>query len=350
MAHVEEHQVIVQEQFGFRKGHATVHQLARVENIIQRNKALSTNTAMVLLDVEKAFDNVWHDGLIHKLVQANVPSYLTRMVRNYLSNRQFRVHLSGSASELKDVPAGVPQGSLLGPILYNIYTSDVPRLPAGCSLALYADDSAIMANGRTPAIYRSRLQQGVTTYVTYLADWKIKVNEAKSQAILFRHRPSPKLLPPDTCFIRVNNRPVEWENEVVYLGVTIDSKQLYRSHTDKLKSRCIGLLKSLYPLISRRSKLSSRNKLAVFKCIVAPVVNYAMPVWGSCAETHKKKLQVVQNRLLRTILDVPYNTRISELHRTAGCKTIQERIEDSLQDFVVSAAHSENPLIRAIVN
>lgn len=350
MAHVEEHNIIVPVQFGFRRGHSTVHQLVRVENTILRNKALSNNTAMVLLDVEKAFDNVWHDGLVHKLVQANVPGYLVKMVRNYLSNRTFQVHLSGVKSDVMAITAGVPQGSLLGPMLYNLYTSDVPQLPAGCILALYADDSAIIANGRTPKDYRSRLQRGVTAYVTYLTSWKIKVNEAKSQAILFRHRQSPKLLPPPDCFIRVNRCPVEWSNEVGYLGVTIDNKLIYRSHTDILKRRCIGLLKSVYPLINRRSRLSRRNKLATFTAIIAPVVNYAMPVWGTCAATHVKKLQVVQNRFLRTILDASYDTRISELHRAAGCKTVQQRIEESIDSFIVSATHSEHPLIRALVN
>lgn len=349
MEHVEENHTIVPEQFGFRRGHSAVHQLVRVENTIQRNKALSNNTAMVLLDVEKAFDNVWHDGLVHKLVQADVPTYIVKMVRNYLSNRTFRVHLPGATSEVKAIAAGVPQGSLLGPMLYNLYTSDVPQLPGGCILALYADDSAIMANGRTPTIYRSRLQQGVTAYVAYLTSWKIKVNEAKSQAILFRHRPSPKLLPPPECFIRINGCPVDWTSEVGYLGVTIDDKLTYRAHTDNLKWRCLGLLKKLYPLIKRRSRLSRRNKLAVFNAIIAPMVNYAMPSWGTCAATHKRKLQVVQNRLLRTILDVPNNTRVSELHRAAGCKTIEERVEDAIDSLFVTATASEYPLIRALV-
>ncbi|XP_062710638.1 uncharacterized protein K02A2.6-like [Aedes albopictus] len=226
----------------------------------------------------------------------------------------------------------------------------IPELPGGCSLALYADDSGIVANGRTPAIYRSRLQRGVTAYVTYLASWKIKVNEAKSQAILFRHRQSPKLLPPPDCFIRVNNKPIDWANEVGYLGVVFDDKLTYRAHTDGLKQKCMWLLNSLYPLIRRRSRLSRRNKLAVLNTIIIPVVNYAMPVWGTCAESHKQKLQVVQNRLLRIILDVPYDSRIRYMHSAAGCKTVRDRIEDAIDSLYVSATASEYPLIRALVN
>ena len=78
LGHIEEHEVIIPEQFGFRKGYSAVQQLVRVENIIYRNKSLSNNTAMALLDVEKAFDNVWHDGLIHKLVQSRFPLYLIK--------------------------------------------------------------------------------------------------------------------------------------------------------------------------------------------------------------------------------------------------------------------------------
>lgn len=350
MQHIEQQQILIPEQFGFRKGHSTVHQLIRVENIINRNRSLSNNCAMALLDVEKAFDNVWHEGLIHKMVQAGFPMFLTRMIRSYLHERKFQVIVAGSRSELCEAAAGVPQGSLLSPTLYNVYTSDVPLLPAGCSLALYADDSAIIANGRQPAHYRSRLQQGVSCYVSYLHSWKIKVNEEKIQAILFKHRPSPKLSPPPDCFIQVNGCPVKWSSEITYLGVIIDEKLLYRAHTDKIKQRCTMLLQLLYPLIKRGSILSLRNKVAVFNAIIAPVVNYAMPLWGSCAEVHKKKLQVIQNRLLRTILNLPRETRISDLHRIAKCKTINERIEDAFNWFIASAQSSENTLIRAVIN
>jgi hypothetical protein len=137
---------------------------------------------------------------------------------------------------------------------------------------------------------------------------------------------------------------------VTYLGVTLDDKLLYSAHVDNLKQRCIVLMKSLYPLICRKSRLSQRNKLAVYKSIIEPVVNYAMPVWGSCAETHKRKLQICQNRVLRNILDAPFDTRIRYLHQVAGCKTVQERIDASYESFVEGAISSNHQIIRALVN
>ncbi|KAL1380663.1 hypothetical protein pipiens_014021 [Culex pipiens pipiens] len=107
---------------------------------------------------------------------------------------------------------------------------------------------AIIANGRTPAHYRSRLQQGVSTYVAYLVSWKIKVNESKTPTVA-------SCQPPPDCYVRVNGCIVPWLQEV-YLGVIFDCKLLYRAHTDSLKGRCTGLLKALYPLIAGRSRLS----------------------------------------------------------------------------------------------
>ena len=168
--------------------------------------------------------------------------------------------------------------------------------------------------------------------------------------ILFRHRQSPKLLPPPDCFIRINGTPVDWSSEVGYLGVTFDDKRLYRAHTDNLRNRCAGLIKSLYPLIKRRSRLTQKNKITIFNAIIAPVVNYAMPVWGTCSKCHIQKLQVIQNRLLRVILNAPYDSRIRDLHRATGCKTVEARIEEAIEKFIESSNSSEYPLIRALVN
>jgi len=140
----DENNILLDEQFGFRKGRSTVHQLSRVTNIIKRNKAVSKTSAMALLDVEKVFDDVWHDGLVYKLHQYNFPIFLVKIIQNYLSDRSFQVSLYDSKSDAINIPARVPQGSVLGPIPFNIFTADMPPLPGGGKLSLFADDTAII--------------------------------------------------------------------------------------------------------------------------------------------------------------------------------------------------------------
>lgn len=128
--------ILLEEQFGFRKDHSTVHQLQRVTNYIKEHKAVSKSTVIALLDIEKAFDNVWHEGLIHKLIQYNFPVYLVKILQNYLSQRSSHVSIGSTLSDVYEVNAGVPQGSILGPLLYNLYTSDIPPLPGNGRLSL----------------------------------------------------------------------------------------------------------------------------------------------------------------------------------------------------------------------
>lgn len=344
--HVNSNDVIPPEQFGFRKGHSTVHQLKRVVNNIKHNKSVSKSTAMALMDVEKAFDNVWHDGLVFKLYGFNVPLYITKIIRNYLQDRTFKVSLEGSLSNSFNIAAGVPQGSLLGPILYSIFISDLPPLPDGGVLSLFADDTSIAVKGRTPRELTNKLQRCLNVLIQYLTDWKIKINPAKTQTIMFLYKQSDRLKPPENCKISLENNIIDWSSEVTLLGVVLDAKLLFRSHTEKTKNKCMTLLKCLYPLINRRSKLSLQNKLSVYKQIVAPVIDYAIPVWELCAMTHKKKLQIVQNKYLRLILDASRYTRINDLHELAKIDKICDRIAKHNLKFKEKAQNSNNELIR----
>lgn len=347
---VDEHQIIMMEQFGFRRGHSTSHQLLRLSNTIKSNKAVAKSTAMALLDVEKAFDNVWHDGLVYKLNNLNVPVYLVKIVQNYLSQRQFKVSLNGSFSKEFNIPAGVPQGSLLGPLLYNIYTSDIPRLPDGSGLFLFADDTAITVKGRGPKELKNKLQRSLDAFEAYAKTWKIKINASKTQAIMFLHRQSPKLVPPVDCNVVMEGARIEWSKEVLYLGVLYDEKLLFRSQVERIINKCSLLVKCLYPLINRNSRLSRTNKLAVYKQIILPVIEYAVPVWESCAYTHKRKIQIVQNKALKMILDLPWYTRTVEVHEQAGLEMIEQRIRNHVNKFRNKCDISEFDLVNSLYN
>lgn len=337
------------EQFGFRKGHNTAHQLTRVTKIIKQNKLESKSTAMALLDVEKAFDNVWHDGLIHKLYLYGFPMYLIKIIQHYLSERSFRVFLNGIASGLFNIDAGVPQGSILGPLLYNIFTSDLPTLPGNGVLSLFADDTAVIYKGKITRYLVGRLQKGLDVLSEYFGDWKIRINAAKTQTIIFPLSKSARFAPKDDVLIKMNDVSIPWSKEVVYLGLILDSKLLFRQHVDKILNKCSILIRCLYPLINRKSKLSLKNKLAVYKQIIYPVIEYAVPVWECCARTHKLKLQRVQNKVLKMVLNVPGWTRSSEVHELAEVKMLDQKIQEKCLKFREKCAISEYPLIQGLV-
>lgn len=347
LEHLDEHNVIPEEQFGFRRGHSTVYQLQRVTNNIKRNKAVSKSTIMAFLDIEKAFDSVWHNGLIHKLVFSQIPTYLVKIISSYLNQRSCRVFLQGTLSDVYNASAGVPQGSILGPILYNIYTSDVPRLPGGGKLSFFADDSAISYSGRVINHLINNLQKGLDCYIDYLTDWKIQVNTTKTQAIVFPHRNSKRLINPPSQII-IRGEIISWSAEVRYLGLTLDKKLLFRQHIDGIVSRSLIILKKLYPLINRRSKLSSTNRLAVYKQIVQPMLLYAAPIWKDCAQTHLRKIQVLQNRYLKMILNLPMRTNTSVVHQMANITKVNDKIHEIDNRFRLAANSSEYQLIREL--
>lgn len=343
--HLEAAQVIPNQQFGFKRGHSTNHQLVRLTKDIKSGFASKKSSGMLLLDVEKAYDSVWQEAILHKMVMTGFPMHLTRIVKAFLKNRSFQVTVNGTLSERRSIPYGVPQGSVLSPTLYNIFTADVVMID-GVQYYIFADDTAFVVTDSDPEIVVTNLQAAQNALEEFQRKWKVKINPTKTQAIYFTNRRSPRHLP-RRC-VSTGGHEVEWSKDVKYLGLHLDQKLKFGLHIQKSLQTCDKLVKSLYSLICRRSHLSTANKLLLYKAVIRPTITYGFPAWCNCARTHRKKLQTKQNRLLKMMLNLDPFHPTEDLHRLAGVQQIDEWIQRLLPKFWTSCNTSLNPLLQNI--
>ena len=174
---------MLQNQFGFRTSHSTIEQVHRITDVIEKAFEEKNVCSAVFLDVAQAFDKVWHEGLLHKL-RCQLPKSFCDFLTSFLSERYFRVKLQDSYSELKPIFAGVPQGSILGPILYLLYTSDIPTSP-NYLMATFADDTAILTTNKSAKDSNEALQSALDSINTWTKKWRIKLNHQKSVHVVF---------------------------------------------------------------------------------------------------------------------------------------------------------------------
>lgn len=343
---IDANDIIMNEQFGFRKKHSTDQQLLRLTETITRGFNEKRVTGVVFLDIAQAFDKVWHRGLISKLMKLNFPTYLIKLIASYLQDRSFQVSHGSSLSSARPIKAGVPQGSLLGPTLFNIYINDMPRTP-GVDIALYADDTALVAQSLRGNLASRRLQLALDNLETWYELWRIKVNVSKSNAVLFTKR--RKTLVTDTEPISLFDEDIPWKSECKYLGVVMDKSLNWNAHLDSTVTRVKTRLGLLRPLVNRRSALSVRNGLTLYKTLILPVMTYASAVWGASAKG-TKKLQVFQNIALRRISRSPWFVRNADIQRQLGVDLFKEHIKELARHFYSNLDNVPNSLVNNLAS
>jgi hypothetical protein len=251
------------------------------------------------------------------------------MIDSFLSNRDFQVTVNGHASETHMLQYGVPQGAVLSPMLYSIYTSDTP-LSADHETALFADDIAKYKSSRRVTAITNGLKKAAKATHRYATRWKIKINGAKTQAMFITRR-RKKQIPRGR--LRIFDADIEWSKKLKYLGVIIDSKLTFKPHVDYVIDRANKAIRVLYPLLCRRSKLDITNKLLIYKLAIRPIITYASPALKGIAATHIKKMQIAQNKALKMIHNRAWYTSTAELHRISNVPTIADYIDKLTEKF-----------------
>lgn len=342
---IEENNILINQQFGFRAQHSTVHQVHRITNYIKSHRAEGESTGMILLDLERAFDTVWTNSLLLKLLNYKLPIELLKILKSYFSNRKFYIQIMSSKSSMVSIPAGVPQGAVLSPILFNLFINDIP-LSEQCEIAIFADDTAIYTANEFGQAITENLQSYVDTLSEYYYKWGLKVNGSKSDAIYFTRCRALRKLP--NRKIVVQGDQLEWKNNVKYLGIFLDKRLTFKTHISEIDRKCDKLLKILYPLINRKAKLSCQNKILIYKCCILNAILYGIPVWWSTAKCHRNKLQIIQNKFLKIIKKLPRRFSTRRLHLLSDMLYVEEYADNCLNRYVNKLNFVENSIVNTL--
>ena len=339
---LEQKALIPNHQFGFRRQHATIEQIHRVVSQVSKDLEEHRYCSAAFLDISQAFDKVWHTGLLYKL-KDNLPHHFYMLLRSYLTSRSFLVKHEDEQTTLFPVEAGVPQGSVLGPVLYTVYTSDQP-ISRHTTTATYADDTASLASHDDPVMASTNLQNHLDKLQLWFKKWRIKVNESKSVHVTFTMR--RETCPP----VFLNNQPLPQSENAKYLGMHLDRRLTWQKHifTKRLQ---LGLkLRKMYWLIGRNSKLSLASKLLLYKVILKPVWTYGIQLWGSASNSNIEILQRFQSKVFRLITCAPWYVPNEVIQRDLRMTTVKDEIANFSEKYKKRLLVHPNNLAVGLLN
>jgi hypothetical protein len=344
-AHLSKEDLLRPQQFGFRPGHSTTHQITRLTEYITDGFNRGLHTGAVLLDASAAFDTVWTKGLLYKMTIMKFSPELIKLLQSYLTNRTFHVSLDGTRSTAKTVANGTPQGSILGPALFIMYVNDIP-CRGRARLAQYADDTTAYHQARSIPELVHHLQQALDGLLEYFHRWRIKINATKTEAILFSKR---IIALANEHLLRAGATPLPWLKKTRFLGVILDRRLTFGEHIKHVQRNARAAMAIINPLINRRSKMDKDIKTRLAAAYTVPILTYAAPAWtGIASDTNLQKLQTIQNKFLRTAQSATRLTNTRRLHKEAKLPLIGDSIMKITEKFFKTARSNTNPLIASL--
>lgn len=299
---VEDNQLLPDNQFGFRPGLSTNHAIYVATTSI--SKALNNKQPILALalDTEKAFDAVWHGGLIICLHQYGMPLEIVRMLYSYLKNRILSVQIGNSNSSWRKIWAGVPQGSVLSPLLYAIYIAAMPKpSEPDTQIISFADDQLLLAWGKDDRAEK-RMNNLANKVYEFCSNWKIAINSAKSQ--LLKITGVKSRLPTQAknwitkATVKINNIETEATKKLKYLGITINEQFSFNEHLNTVKSKA-RIISSQLNSVLRSKHVNTQVKSYIYKTILRPIITYGCNTWINISSAQIEQLRVFERKQIR---------------------------------------------------
>ena len=248
---LKDHKVLTRLQSGFVPGDSTAYQLVDIYNTFCKALDDGKEVRAVFCDISKAFDRVWHKGLLFKLKQAGIRSSLLQWLANYLLNRKQRVLIPGGSSDWLPNGAGVPQGSILGPLLFLIYINDIV-MHINSTVRLFADDTSLYLIVDDPVEAARCLNADLALIHQWAERWLVKFNAAKSESLLVSRKNLKPFHPP----LLMSNEPIKEVRSHKHLGLFLSNDGKWHEHINYITEKAwirVNVMRKLKFQLDRRS-------------------------------------------------------------------------------------------------
>ena len=316
MHHFDNHQTLSNLQHGFRRGHSCETQLIAFVEDLAKEMQNGGQTDVIVMDFSKAFDKVPHQELLYKLSNYGINIVTLSWLKSFLSNRKQRVVLEGVMSDQVPVSSGVPQGSVLGPILFLAYINDLPQYVKS-KVRLFADDTVIYLAIKS-SVDCIQLQQDLLSLENWESDWKMEFNAAKCNVLRITKKKTPYVYD-----YQLKGQTLESLHSVKYLGVYLSDDLRWNEHVNNMSNRAnktLGFLKR------NLRHCPPKTKETAYKALVRPTLEYCSTVWDPYTAKNINVVEMVQRRAARWVLNC-FNRKdsVTAMLSTLKWKTLESR-------------------------
>ena len=332
-----DYDIISMHQSGFTPGDSTVHQLVYLYNTFCKALNDKKDIRIVFCDQSKAFDRVWHQGLLYKLECIGITGDLLSWFRSYLHNREQRVIIHGSSSKWGKIPAGVPQGAFLGPLTFLIYINDITE-NIKSNIKLFADDTSLYVTIDEDAVTATnQLNEDLSQISKWADTWLVKFNASKSKALTVTLKRNLANIELPLSF---NNTTLETVDKHKHLGVELSTNLSWKDHVTTISENA-G--KKLHILAKLKNLIDRKTLTTMYTSFIRPGLEYGSIVFCNCTETEDEILESVQRRAFKIITGGIVRTPTNNLYNEIGMETLKVRRERNVLLFFFKIIHNMVP-------
>ena len=333
---VDKHNILSKHQYGFRKNRSTEHAIIDFVDKITKSIDQGKFSVGIFLDLSKAFHTINHKILIRKLEHYGIRGVAKKWFENYLCNRKQLVKFNGIKSEKMTITTGVPQGSVLGPLLFLLYINDIQYCSELVSVILFADDTNVLYSHTCLKTLNEILQIEMKKITNWLNVIKLFLNATKTKFILFRSRNKKSK---HDLYISINEENIKQVKNITFLGIVIDEFLTWRDHIDLISKKFIKCA----AIISRIRHFTNLNSLKlVYYALVYPYLTYGNLIWSNAYKSHMQKLVNIQKKVVRLMTFKSYSEHTEPIFNDLKILNLSKLNEYIISSFMFRYFHLRN--------